>query len=630
MRAGDTLGGNYVLERVLGKGGMGVVWSAYARDVGQKVAVKLISNDDRSLSNELRRRLKLEAEACMRIDHPNVVRVYGYGETEQDEPYIVLELLNGEPLSDWLRQRRRLDPKRAARIAADVASGLAAVHATNVIHRDLKPANIFMHHVPGMPDGEFVTKVLDFGVCKDRDAEVNTCDQTKLPVGSPAYMSPEQITVDKKLDGRSDIYSLGLVLYEMLTGMRAFDAPQMDLFTLIFTMPVPAPSTKVRHLPRELDAVVARCTAKNREQRYATADELARELYAIADMPVPVRQSSTSRASVVSELEVGDMFDARDKGLPAAFEAEQRRTPHPLTGTIPMRRAPGLSALPPVDDEEDLARTVPMTPGMLLRRPLRPVVEERDALETQVMDPDAHIPSPDPDWKKAAAKLRESAVSPHVPPQVAGAANGETQMLVVPEVRPIQSTRRDATGTTTSAMSQAVGRGEPTAIVDLSAAKGARRGGGKRLVAVAVGSFFGLLMLVGVVVGLGKLDRGEASPEVSKIAPTNPVLVATEQLATQTVTLQPSALPVQAAAPASSAAVEDLQSAPVVPSATAAPSPPVVATARATEPGVTTTQTVATTKTVTRTKTGGGSKSAGTVKPKCTFVLRARKTPCDP
>ena len=223
MRAGETLSGRYVLESLLGKGGMGVVWAAYDLETQRKVAVKLIiPQNEEALTKELRQRLLREAGACAKLQHPNIIQVYEVGETDEGDAYMVLELLDGQALGDVLKQKRRLEPKLAARIAADIASGLSEAHAAKVVHRDLKPANIYLHREPGMSEDEFVTKVLDFGVCVDRESIDTVKTQTGIIVGSPAYMSPEQVAMRRDIDGRTDIWALGLMLYEMVTGMRVF------------------------------------------------------------------------------------------------------------------------------------------------------------------------------------------------------------------------------------------------------------------------------------------------------------------------------------------------------------------------------------------------------------------------
>ncbi len=376
MRAGEILGDRYKLERVLGQGGMGVVWAARDLSEGRRVALKLILDDEKSerkvaedkLMKELRQRLKREAEACMKIaHHPNVVQVLGLSmeETERHGPFMVMELLEGQSLSEHIKHKRRIDPMIAARIAADVASCLMAAHAAKLIHRDLKPANIFLHREPGMAEDEFITKVLDFGVCKDGDSvEIvdNMPTMTGMILGSVAYMSPQQALMSKSVDHRSDLWSLGVVLYEMLTGLRAFSGGVNEVLAVYAPMvvgrglaaPVPAPSSKVRGIPATLDAVVERCTKPKPADRYASAEELARELYAFAGlpMPVPVARSSSAQASPLAGGELIDIYAPAIIASKAIPEPGDDRRFNQFAQTIPLRRmAEQLAAAPPVLEE---------------------------------------------------------------------------------------------------------------------------------------------------------------------------------------------------------------------------------------------------------------------------------------
>ena len=203
LLAGAVIAGKYRLSRLLGEGAMGAVWRASNETTGGEVALKLIVRP----GPELRVRLLREAQACCSIRHKNVVQVHDIGKTDRGDPFLVMELLSGETLADMLSRRRRLPHEDAATIGRDIARALTAAHARGIVHRDLKPANVFLHEQPG--EGSPVVKVLDFGVSKNLWSTDGLRTLLGAPVGSPAYMSPEQargacaISAAPRLEGPS-------------------------------------------------------------------------------------------------------------------------------------------------------------------------------------------------------------------------------------------------------------------------------------------------------------------------------------------------------------------------------------------------------------------------------------------
>jgi serine/threonine protein kinase len=266
MNAGNVIGGKYRLVRLLGEGAMGEVWAAVNELTGGSVAVKLL----RHHSDELRARLFREARACGKLKHKNVIVVHDVGETAEGEPFLVMELLSGETLAEHLARTRRLRQQPAARIARDVARALAVAHEAGVIHRDLKPANIFLHREAG--SDEAVVKVLDFGVSKTLDRSELT--KHGVAVGSPAYMSPEQAGASRALDHRTDIWSLGVVLFQLLAGKKPFEGDALQLFVKILTEPIPVVSQFVRNVDPALVSVVSRCLERDLAARIGSAEEL--------------------------------------------------------------------------------------------------------------------------------------------------------------------------------------------------------------------------------------------------------------------------------------------------------------------------------------------------------------------
>ncbi len=270
--SGMLVGGKYRLQKQLGEGAMGVVWSAVNSATGGPVALKLIVRSDQ----ELQTRLVREARACGLIRHKNVVQVHDVGTTETGDPFLVMELLQGETLAALLARKRRLPPSEAASIARDVARALAATHAQDIIHRDLKPANIFLHTEPG--EEVPVVKVVDFGVSKNLAQSDGLRTVAGGAVGSPMYMSPEQARAERDVDFRADIWSLGVVLYEMLAGERPFLGDATEVLVKIATAPIPRIAKRVRKIDPDLDRIVAGCLTRERGSRIQPAAELARQL----------------------------------------------------------------------------------------------------------------------------------------------------------------------------------------------------------------------------------------------------------------------------------------------------------------------------------------------------------------
>jgi serine/threonine-protein kinase len=271
MNVGDRLG-KYRLTRPLGGGAMGFVWAAVNEDTHKEVALKLL----RSPNEELRHRLLREAKACGRLDHRNIVVIYDIGTTPEGEPFLVMQLLSGETLASRIKRVGRLPPEVAAAIGAAIAAGLAAAHAEGIVHRDLKPDNVFLHREPGTA-GE-VVKIVDFGVSRVEIAGDVGGTATGMLIGSPAYMSPEQAR-GSKLDPRSDIWSLGVVLFEMLTGARPFQGPSIaDAMVQILTAPIPEIAAVVPGAPPGLSAIVSWCLTRELERRPAHAAQIGAQL----------------------------------------------------------------------------------------------------------------------------------------------------------------------------------------------------------------------------------------------------------------------------------------------------------------------------------------------------------------
>jgi serine/threonine-protein kinase len=297
IQQGELLAGKYRVEQVLGAGGMGYVVAALHEQLGQRVAVKLLVPELCENEDSVTRFLR-EARAAVRIQSEHVARVLDVGELTNGSPYMVMEFLNGRDLADELDQPGEVLPVEVAiDYVLQASEAVAEAHSIGVIHRDLKPANLFLTH---RPDGSPLVKVLDFGISK----AINTEDSALEPapsltathslLGSPAYMSPEQIRRPKHVDTRTDIWSLGSILYELLAKDPPFvaDSP-LALLAAVVSDPLPSVREKRPDVSADLEAVIAKCLEKNPDNRYQTVAELADALAPFA----PRSQPSVSRIS---------------------------------------------------------------------------------------------------------------------------------------------------------------------------------------------------------------------------------------------------------------------------------------------------------------------------------------------
>jgi len=279
VREGDLLAGKYRVERMLRQGGMGVVYLAKHVELDQLVAVKLLLSEA-AKSAETVTRFVREARAAAKIQSQHVVRVTDVGTLENNRPYLAMEYLLGSDLQELLVERKRLPLAETAEYLLQALEALAEAHALGIVHRDIKPGNLF---VTREPDGTPFVKVLDFGLSKIQSGNLSPSSpltQVSELVGSPFYMSPEQMKASKDVDHRADIWALGVILYELLTGEVPFKGETVPELCAVIVLEAAPPRARdlVPDLPAGIDEVIARCLARDVAARYANVAELAQAL----------------------------------------------------------------------------------------------------------------------------------------------------------------------------------------------------------------------------------------------------------------------------------------------------------------------------------------------------------------
>jgi serine/threonine protein kinase len=284
LKVGDLLAGKYRVERILGEGGMGVVVAAHHELLDQHVAVKLLYQD--VADREAQSRLLLEARACAKLQSEHVARVVDVDTGADGLPFIVMELLEGADLCQIADARGALPRWLVVDYMLQSLEGLAHAHSRNIVHRDLKPSNLFLAN---RADGTQIIKILDFGISKSTDPFENTGERKRAMqltggravLGSPPYMSPEQVRSPKTVDHRTDIWSLGVVMYELLTNSMPFGGDEInETFAQVLEKEPQPIRAIVTGVPEGLERVVMKCLQKNRDNRFSDVAELARALVA--------------------------------------------------------------------------------------------------------------------------------------------------------------------------------------------------------------------------------------------------------------------------------------------------------------------------------------------------------------
>ncbi|HEY2515204.1 MAG TPA: serine/threonine-protein kinase, partial [Polyangiaceae bacterium] len=296
-RAGETFDGKYRIEGLLGAGGMGVVFAATHLRLGQRVAIKMLLPEwvgDEAVAQRFAR----EGRASVAVRSEHIVRVLDVDEA-QGRPYLVLEYLEGEDLEEIIATRGALPIPTAVDLILQACEALAEVHASGVIHRDLKPANLFLTY---RADGSPCLKVLDFGISKATARNSGFIEEGTQPLtvmGSPHYMSPEQMQSATDVDVRADLWSIGAILHELLAGKPPFEGESITALCAHVMTDPPPPLTRLRRdVPPALEGVVLRCLEKDRRRRYADVGELA---HALASFGSDAARASAARIARVLE-----------------------------------------------------------------------------------------------------------------------------------------------------------------------------------------------------------------------------------------------------------------------------------------------------------------------------------------
>ncbi len=304
LSSGSIVAGRFRLERLLGEGGMGAVWAAEHVVTNKAVALKVLKEP---ASPELIRRFVREARALSAVRHPNVIEVHDVVSLDSGLPAMVLDLFEGETLATHLERTRTLPVTELVALMLPIVSALRAIHGAGIVHRDLKPDNLFLAR---LGDGRISPMLLDFGVCKLAGSAIAMSESVRPTaagrmMGTPSYMAPEQVRGDVDVDARADLWALGVVLYESLTGQPPFVGDTMaEVVRAIASAPVPRLEVAAPHAPAELVGIVQGLLVRDRAARVRDLAEVERALLTARDAPTPLEPSSIPGRSVITAVTV--------------------------------------------------------------------------------------------------------------------------------------------------------------------------------------------------------------------------------------------------------------------------------------------------------------------------------------
>ncbi|MBK8256139.1 MAG: protein kinase [Polyangiaceae bacterium] len=402
---GALVAGKYRLQNLLGRGAAGVVWSAVNVATSRKVALKLLIKPEPRQCERLLR----EARAAGALHHPNVIDIYDVTSLPDGSPVLVLELLQGQTLQEVIDARAPLATQEAASIGRDVARALSVAHASGIVHRDLKPANIFLH---GASDEPPIVKVVDFGISKNLLTTDRSLTETGMAVGSPAFMSPEQVRGERDLDGRTDLWALGVMLYEMVSGRRLFDGRTHEVLTQVLVEPIKPLQTVAPTVDAAYCELVHALLERDAKKRIGSAEVVAEKLGALASpadvkatLPPPSSSNATSTIVTPSTAQgptdtvvmVKAMSQPQQKPVPKAYTDDDDNEP---THVAPMalRSALAQKTVPKAytDDEEEEGEATRVAPDAVLRAAITAskTADEPDQNRIDTVRPPAPIEPP--------------------------------------------------------------------------------------------------------------------------------------------------------------------------------------------------------------------------------------------
>jgi serine/threonine-protein kinase len=333
VRPGTIVNDAYRIVRQIGEGAMGGIYEARQLRLDKRVAIKVLARE-LAVNGEALLRFHREAEITSQLGHPNIITVFDFGTTDQGQPYLVMEFLEGEDLADRLHRVKTLALPAAVRVSKQVASALAETHAKGIVHRDLKPANIFLSRI----QGEDFAKVLDFGISKVRAASTALTNASTL-MGTPMYMAPEQAKGESELDHWTDQWALACITFEMLAGRPPFvgDDTAALLYQVVHENPPPVSQFNTT-LPPAVDGVIRRALTKDQNERFPHVTAFARAFEAAATgKPIPA--DSAIRSADLPPPQLGQPL------TPVEAAATLQRSADELTPRPAKRRSPTLTLL---------------------------------------------------------------------------------------------------------------------------------------------------------------------------------------------------------------------------------------------------------------------------------------------
>ena len=377
LLVGSTVAGKYHIDRLIGRGGMGAVFQATHAAIGKRVALKFLRAQP-TRDSDATTRFQREAKAASLAESPHIVQIFDSGRSERGLPFLVMELLTGEDLRARLRREGRLDAETTVRIAVQVLKALREAHAAGIVHRDLKPDNVFLC---ARDDEPSFVKLVDFGISKlQQRTGVDTLTHEGAVLGTAFYMSPEQAQSFPDIDGRTDLFSVGAIMYEMLAGEPPHSGPTYEAVLIaICTRDAADVREKVPAIPAELAEVIARALRRDRAERYGSASEMLAALDALngARQLDPPRSSKATTPERYRALVLAFVAALAGFAVAAYLIARGRRMGAP-EAALPVREPASAPALAP----NSLGSTPTLAPAASVEE--RPAPQARAAKSPDV------------------------------------------------------------------------------------------------------------------------------------------------------------------------------------------------------------------------------------------------------